>query len=47
MKSMLSFLTTQLRKNRGKNWGKHDWWFGGLMSGTRYNAWFSEGKFKF
>ena len=23
------------RKNRRNNWGKQDWWFGGLMSRTR------------
>jgi hypothetical protein len=28
----------KLRKNWGRNWGKQDWWFGGLMSRTRYIA---------
>jgi hypothetical protein len=26
-----SLLTAQLRKIRGKNWRKQDWWFGGLV----------------
>ena len=33
--SLFSFSTAQtekLRKNWGNNWGRQDWWFGGLMS---------------
>ena len=29
--------TSKLRKIRGKNWRKLDWFFGGLMSRTRYS----------
>ena len=35
IKSLL-FQLLKLRKNRGKNWGKQNWLFGGLMSRTRY-----------
>jgi hypothetical protein len=34
--SFFSFTTAQMRKIRGKNQGKQDCLFGGLMSGTRY-----------
>ena len=30
------FQLLELRKIRRKNWGKHYWFFGGLMSQTRY-----------
>ena len=36
MKSLLSFSTAQLRKFRGKNWGKQDSWFRGSMSWIDY-----------
>jgi hypothetical protein len=36
MKSLFSFSTAKLRKIRGKNWGRQDWLFGGLISQTRY-----------
>jgi hypothetical protein len=32
LKSLFSFSTAQLRKFRGKNWGKQDSGFGGWMS---------------
>ena len=31
----------KLRKIRGKDWGKLEWLFGGLMSRTRYKSSFS------
>ena len=31
------FQLLKLRKIHGKNWGKQNWFFGGLMSRTRYS----------
>ena len=36
---LFSFSTTQLRKFRGKNWGKQDSWFCGSMSRINYLPW--------
>ena len=37
---LLSLL--KLRKIREKNWGKHDSWFGGLLSRTHMSLWWCE-----
>jgi hypothetical protein len=36
IKSLFYFSIAQAEKNSWKNLGRQDWWFGGLMSRTRY-----------
>ena len=31
LKSLFSFSTAKIEKNSWENWGKQDWWFGGLV----------------